>query len=247
MTQPILNKNDSGFHIKTDDQRFWVFPFLSNLIGDLPEDAALTLTYNSSRSKCPCHICTIPVDQLNNPNLSVDEIQLRTPKNMQYVKEHNLGQEYSIYEMENIFWKHPQFNIYSATVPDRMHHCDLGLFNYQVCFTRILIKEFCGQEGIDEFDHRLAAIPRFPELKLFKHGLGNIARFTAAEFRHMMKQLIFVVDDLILLMHKSNINRNKAKIQNEQLVDLFVSWNKMYLFSRHEKFSHSDLNEFQVF
>lgn len=63
----------------------------------------------------------------------------------------------------------------------------------------------------------------------------------------MMKQLVFVVDGLIVLMHKPNIKKNKAKIQNEQLVDLFVSWNRMYLFSRRERFSHSGLNEFQVF
>jgi len=92
----------------------------------------------------------------------------------------------------------------------------------------------------------LAAIPRFPELKLFKNGLGNITRFTAAEFRHMMKQLVFVLDDLILAMHKSDIEKNEATKQDKKLVDLFVTWNNMYLFSRQEKFSHSDLNKFQV-
>ena len=56
-----------------------------------------------------------------------------------------------------------------------MHHCDLGLFNYQVCYAREFINKFYGQRGIDEFDQRLAAIPRFPELKLFKNELGNIA------------------------------------------------------------------------
>jgi hypothetical protein len=103
ITQPILDKSNSGFYIKTNNQRFWAFPFLSNFIGDLPEDAALTLTFNSSRSKRPCHICVITVDQLNNPNLLPDEIKLCTPINMQYIKKNNLGQEYSIYEMDNIF------------------------------------------------------------------------------------------------------------------------------------------------
>jgi hypothetical protein len=31
-------------------------------------------------------------------------------------------------------------NIYSATVSDRMHHLDLGLFNYQIIYTRELLK-----------------------------------------------------------------------------------------------------------
>ncbi len=61
-----------------------------------------------------------------------------------------------------------------------------------------------------------------------------------------MKQLVFVIDGLILVTHKSNIEENEAKKQDKQLVDLFVTWNKMYLFSRHERFSQSELNKFQV-
>ena len=48
ITRPILNKSDSGFYIKTTNQRLWVFSFLFNFIGNLPENAALTLTFNSS-------------------------------------------------------------------------------------------------------------------------------------------------------------------------------------------------------
>lgn len=139
-----------------------------------------------------------------------------------------------------------EMNIYSATVPDRMHHCDLGLFNYQVNFTREYIRLYCGQEGIDEFDKRLAAIPRFPELKSFKHGLGNIARFTAAEFRSMMKQLVFVIDGLIVTKHNIHLTLRQAKQHDNKLVDLFVSWNRMYIFSRKDSFTDSELNNFQV-
>ena len=63
-----------------------------------------------------------------------------------------------------------------------MHHLDLGLFNYQVIYTREMLKDLCGQAVIDKFDNRLATIPRFPGLKIFKNGLGNINRFTADEF-----------------------------------------------------------------
>ena len=31
-------------------------------------------------------------------------------------------------------------NIYKAMVPDRMHHLDLGLFRYQIEYTRDLLK-----------------------------------------------------------------------------------------------------------
>src|ERR1044072_6237879 len=137
-------------------------------------------------------------------------------------------------------------NIYNATVPDRMHHCDLGLFNYQVKFTRDYIRLYCGQEGIDEFDKRLATIPRFPKLKSFKHGLGNIARFTASEFRSMMKQLVFVVDGLIITKHNTYLTTRQAKQHDSKLIDLFVSWNRMYIFSRKKSFTDSKLDKFQV-
>ena len=60
-----------------------------------------------------------------------------------------------------------------------MHHLDLGLFNYQVTFTRELLKELCGQVAVNELDNRLS---RFSGLKIFKNGLENIKRFTANEF-----------------------------------------------------------------
>ena len=62
-------------------------------------------------------------------------------------------------------------NIYEATVPDRMHHLDLGLFHYQIDHTRVLLKNQHGNLLIDEVDRRLAAIPRFPGLKIFTNGL----------------------------------------------------------------------------
>uniref|UniRef100_U9UAN2 Uncharacterized protein n=1 Tax=Rhizophagus irregularis (strain DAOM 181602 / DAOM 197198 / MUCL 43194) TaxID=747089 RepID=U9UAN2_RHIID len=49
---------------------------------------------------------------------------------MHFVLNNDLCHEFSIYPMQNIFWKFRELNIYNATVPDRMHHCDLGLFNY---------------------------------------------------------------------------------------------------------------------
>src|SRR6185312_64589 len=81
-------------------------------------------------------------------------------------------------------------NIYAATIPDHMHHLDLRLFNYQVTYTRELLKEMCSQIVVDEFDNCLARIPRFPGLKIFKNGLKNIKRFTIDEFRNMMKMFI---------------------------------------------------------
>ena len=139
-----------------------------------------------------------------------------------------------------------QLNVYQACLPDRMHHLDLGLYKYQVEYTRELLKEWCGTDGVAEFDDRLGKILRFSGLKLFKHGLGNIKRFTADEFRAMMRQLVFIVDGIIITLHKPDYTVNQAKYMDKQLVQLYVDWNKMYIFSCKDEFTESDLKTFKV-
>ena len=127
-----------------------------------------------------------------------------------------------------------------------MHHLDLGLFNYQVMYTRAMLKDLCGQVAVDELDNRLAMIPWFSGLKIFRNGLENIKRFTADEFRNMMKVFLFVIEGIIVKCHKETMSLNAAKRCDEQLVDVYFRWNKMYLFSRKEYFLESDLEQFQV-
>src|SRR5207248_8781009 len=117
-----------------------------------------------------------------------------------------------------------------------MHHLDLSLFNYQVTFTRKLLKELCGQVAVNELNNHLSSIPRFPGLKIFKNGLKNIKRFTANEFRNMMKVFLFVIKGIIKKHHKTAIRTNIAKQYDKALVDVYYSWNKMYLCSRQNTF-----------
>lgn len=110
-----------------------------------------------------------------------------------------------------------------------------------------MLKNLCGQTSVDELDRRLAAIHRFPGLKVFKHGLENIKRFTADEFRNMMKVFVFVIEGIITKYKKGTTEQKTAKKQDEELVGVYHRWNKMYLFSRKEYFLESELVEFKVF
>jgi hypothetical protein len=127
-----------------------------------------------------------------------------------------------------------------------MHHLDLGLFSYQVIYTREMLKDLCSRLAVDELDKRLGAIPRFSGLKIFRHGLENIKRFTADEYRNMMKVFVFVIEGLIIKYHKKEITSKDAKKQDDALVNVYYRWNKMYLFSRKEFFLESELAEFKV-
>jgi hypothetical protein len=127
-------------------------------------------------------------------------------------------------------------------VPDRMHHLDLGLFHYQIDFTRDLLKRQCDKSLLDEVDRRLAAIPRFPRLKIFANGLQSISRLTANEYRNMMKVMIFVVDNL----YNTNTKNIENFVDNKDLIKVYETWNEMYAISRYEVFKESDLDKFSV-
>ena len=77
-----------------------------------------------------------------------------------------------------------------------MHHLDLRLFKYQINFTLDLLKEQYGASILDKIDNRLANIPRFPELKIFKNGIQALAGITANKYCNLMKIMIFVLDNL---------------------------------------------------
>lgn len=130
-------------------------------------------------------------------------------------------------------------NIYEATVVDRMHHLDLGLFKYQIEYTRELLRNQYGKRTVDEMDRRLAQIPRFPGLKIFTNGLQSIARLTANEYRNLMKVMIFVVDNLY--------EDIENLVKNKDLTNVYVAWNEMYAISRYEAFKESDLDKFKVY
>lgn len=117
-----------------------------------------------------------------------------------------------------------------------MHHLDLGLFYYQIDYTRNILKNQFGKSLVDEIDRRLAEIPRFPGLKIFTNGIKS--RLTANEFRNLMKVMVFVVDNLY--------DDTRDFVKNKDLVKVYVTWNEMYTISRYEMFKESDLVKFEV-
>jgi L-arabinose isomerase len=88
---------------------------------------------------------------------------------------------------------------------------------------------------MNKIDKRLADIPRYPELKIFKHGIQLIARYIANEYRSLMKVMIFVLDNLI-----------DNETLNKKLLKVYEDWNNMYIMSRNEEFDDNDLKNFEV-
>src|SRR4051794_4192272 len=104
LVEPIRSK---GVDLRTDNGIIWCYPLLSELLGDMPEHHALTLTYSSSNCNMPCYACTTLRDEFNNPLIDHSMIQLHSPKMMKHVLINGDAIEYSLHDMENIFWTLP--------------------------------------------------------------------------------------------------------------------------------------------
>ena len=124
-----------------------------------------------------------------------------------------------------------------------MHHLDLGLFGYQIIFTYEILKlqHNNGKILIDKVDRHLAAILHFPDLKIFFNGLQSIVRLIVNEYRSLMKVMIFVIDNLY-----DEDDTVENFVSNYDLAKLYQCWNEMYILSRFEEFSESDLVKFNV-
>ncbi|RHZ52416.1 hypothetical protein Glove_461g11 [Diversispora epigaea] len=218
-----LFENENGIDYKINNRIIWFFPKISTIIGDWPEACTYSLTYKSASSNFPCHFCLVQKNDLIDT--MQDQIILRNHENMMEHFNNNTGHSVSLEPVENYFWNIPNLNIYAATVPDRMHHLDLGLYHYQIEFTKGIL----GRSSIDKMNERIGAIPRYPGLKIFSKGLQSIARLTASEHRDLMKVIVFVVDGLL----------------SDDLSEVYVKWNEMYILSRLEIFKESDLEKFQ--
>ena len=207
------------------------------VICDWPEAASFSLVYNSPNSNFLCHFCLIPRDNLSD--IIIDQDISRNNKEMQKYMRRNNGQEVSLENIQNYFWTLKDVNIYTATVSDRMHHLDLGLFKYQLEYTRAILNQQ-NSSLVSEFDRRLSVIPRFTGLKIFTNGLHSISKITAKEYRDLMKVIIFVVDNL----YKENSNNF---VENKKIMESFILWNKIYIMSKAEVFTESNIISFKVY
>ncbi|RHZ47415.1 hypothetical protein Glove_581g6 [Diversispora epigaea] len=232
LLDPLFTNDDDdgdGIELKIDNEIFWFFPRVSTIICDWPEACTFSLTYKSTNSNYPCHFCLVSKENLNNTRLRDDQMVLRNKENMLQYYNNGTTEKASLEPVFNYFWNIPNINVYVATVPDRMHHLDLGLYRYQIEFTKKLLFEAEGRSLVDKMNWRITLIPRHSELKIFSGGLQSIALLTADNYRNIMKVMVFVVDDLL----------------NKDLSEVYVKWNEMYLLSRQETFKESDLKNFQ--
>src|SRR5947199_10066743 len=88
-------------------------------------------------------------------------------------------------------------------------------------------------------DHKLYAISRHSGLIILKNKLENVSKFTANDYRNIMKVIIFVIDNLYE-------NYNESGIPCKSLCDVFYTYLKMYIILQQETFTDLDLEILEV-
>ncbi|RHZ82219.1 hypothetical protein Glove_110g103 [Diversispora epigaea] len=190
LLDPLFTNDDDdgdGIELKIDNEIFWFFPRVSTIICDWPEACTFSLTYKSTNSNYPCHFCLVLKENLNNTRLRDNQMVLYNKENMLQYYNNSTTEKASLEPVFNYFWNIPNINVYVTTVSDRMYHLDLGLYCYQIEFTKKLLFEAEGRSLVDKMNRRITLIPRHPELKIFSEGLQSIALLTADNYRNIMK------------------------------------------------------------
>ena len=80
---------------------------ISFFLVDLLKADDVTATYKSVRCQMPCHMCMVLRSDLNNMNITLENLRPRTHEKMQEIIRNDQGKEYSIHTIKNTFWKFP--------------------------------------------------------------------------------------------------------------------------------------------
>ena len=106
MLRPLIEKSDGlYFGVKREPMCFTAR--ISFFLSDMLEANEITATYKSARSKRPCHTCMVLQSDLNNMNITLENMPLRTHENMREIIRNDQGKDFSVHSVENAFWKLP--------------------------------------------------------------------------------------------------------------------------------------------
>ena len=120
-----------------------------------------------------------------------------------------------------------------------MHILDLGITKYLLEFTREYLHQKVSVKAVKEMDHRFCVISRHSGLIILKNGLENVSKFTANDYRNIMKVIIFIIDNLYE-------NYKEGGLPCERLCNVYYMYLTMYMKLRQESFTDMDLAELQV-
>ena len=193
--RPIEKCGEQGLAMMSGDG-IWrrCHPIFASFIGDYPEQALVTCTYNG---RCPK--CLVPSDQLGE---------------FQRFPNHDLTQAINVFQLANgdthvfhaachkaglkpvyhPFWqKLPLANIFLSITPDVLHQLLQGVMKHLVSWLT-----HPAVFGSAEINARCQAVPPNHHITLFPKGITILSRITGKEHKDMCRILLGLITDIPL-------------------------------------------------
>ncbi|KAH9061974.1 hypothetical protein EDB87DRAFT_391243 [Lactarius vividus] len=195
LLSPIHSYGENGL-VMTSGDGTWrrCHPIFAAFIGDYPEQALVTCTYNG---RCPK--CTVPRNQLGeflrfparDLTKAFDTFLLADENTSSF---HAACNEAGLKPIYHPFWQHlPLTNIYISITPDMLHQLLQGVLKHLLSWlTRSVVF------GAMEIDARCRCLPPNHHITLFPKGITGLSRISGKEHKAMCRILIGLIVDIPL-------------------------------------------------
>ncbi|TFK17829.1 hypothetical protein FA15DRAFT_733009 [Coprinopsis marcescibilis] len=229
--ESIVDYSKTGYFFQCGDgiQR-GVFPLVMILLADYEEQCVMA-TIRGINSKCPCPICLVPGDELDQISKTYP---LRTTEEMKRVydkaqacktlKDRNETlMRVGLRDVKNVFWRLGHVDVYDAISWDRLHAYHLGLFGNHLLSEFFRVVEGSKLEAKRNVHNRLDKFPRWRELIHF-NNLAKMREFSdGRKFEDLSKILVFATHTLFNSNRKSPGFLLLKLIRSYLMLDMYAS------------------------
>ena len=192
---PITSYGETGIDMMSGDG-VWrrCHPILAAFVGDYPEQALVTCTYNG---RCPK--CTVPPDQLGDfirfPLRDLDKAsevyELADGDATQF---HAACRATGLKPVHHPFWEFlPLSNIFLSITPDILHQLLQGVLKHILSW---ISKP--SAFGPEEIDARCRRLPPNHNIRIFSKGITTLSRVSGLEHKNICRILLGLIVDLRL-------------------------------------------------
>jgi hypothetical protein len=193
--RPIQTNGERGLAMMSGDGTWRrCHPIFASFIGDYPEQALVTCTYNG---RCPK--CLVPSDQLGElqrfPNRdltqAINAFQMADGDAHAF---HAACREAGLKPVYHPFWQRlPLTNIFLSITPDVLHQLLQGVMKHLVSWLT-----HPAVFGSVEINARCQAVPPNHHVTLFPKGITTLSRVTGKEHKDMCRILLGLITDIPL-------------------------------------------------
>ncbi|KAF9235747.1 hypothetical protein BU15DRAFT_77676 [Melanogaster broomeanus] len=202
LLESIIKYVKTGFWFECADKiSRLLFPIILILSGDYEEQCVMALI-RGLKSKFPCPVCLVPKDQLSqygvyaSRHASQSESVVTTARAEGTVAEKEAKlKEYSLRDVDNVFWMMLHSNVNGAISWDRLH-AHGGLWRDHLWKEFGLIVSEMGRNALTTVDDNFEAFPRWRNLSHFSQVMG-ISFTDGSKHEEISKLLLFAAHPII--------------------------------------------------